>query len=98
MPAAVLSVMSGLLLVMIAGTFAGDSVAGDAIVGNLRYLLMRPVPRATARCEGDVAGMLDLGGDVPCRAGRARRRSHRLRREGAILVPFFRRRRRRISI
>lgn len=44
-PAAVLSVMSGFLLVVIAGTFAGDSVAGDAAWGNLRYLLMRPVPR-----------------------------------------------------
>lgn len=44
-PAAVLSVMSGFLLVVIAGMFAGDSVAGDAGSGNLRYLLMRPVPR-----------------------------------------------------
>jgi ABC-2 type transport system permease protein len=44
-PAAVLSAMSGFLLVVIAGTFAGDSVAGDASWGNLRYLLMRPVPR-----------------------------------------------------
>ena len=30
---------------VIAGMFAGDSVAGDAGWGNLRYLLMRPVPR-----------------------------------------------------
>ena len=44
-PAAVLSVMSAFLLVVVAGTFAGDSVAGDAAWGNLRYLLMRPVPR-----------------------------------------------------
>jgi ABC-2 type transport system permease protein len=44
-PAAVLSVMSGFLLVVVAGTFAGDSVAGDAGWGNLRYLLMRPVAR-----------------------------------------------------
>jgi ABC-2 type transport system permease protein len=44
-PAAVLAVMSGFLLVVIAGTFAGDSVAGDAGWGNLRYLLLRPVPR-----------------------------------------------------
>lgn len=44
-PAAVLSAMSAFLLVVIAGTFAGDSVAGDAAWGNLRYLLMRPVPR-----------------------------------------------------
>jgi len=45
-PAAVLSVMSGFLLVVVAGTFAGDSVASDAAWGNLRYLLMRPVSRA----------------------------------------------------
>ena len=44
-PAAVLSVMSGFLLVVIAGTLAGDAVAGDASWGNLRYLLMRPVRR-----------------------------------------------------
>ncbi len=44
-PAAVLSIMSGFLLVVIAGMFAGDSVASDAGWGNLRYLLMRPVPR-----------------------------------------------------
>ena len=44
-PAAVLSVMSGFLLVVIAGTLAGDSVAGDAAWGNLRYVLMRPVAR-----------------------------------------------------
>jgi len=45
-PAAVLSAMSGFLLVVIAGTLAGDSVSGDASWGNLRYLLMRPVSRA----------------------------------------------------
>jgi ABC-2 type transport system permease protein len=44
-PAAVLDVVSALLLVVIAGMFAGDTVAGDASWGNLRYLLMRPVPR-----------------------------------------------------
>jgi ABC-2 type transport system permease protein len=44
-PAAVLSVMSGFLLVIIAGIIAGDSVASDSSWGNLRYLLMRPVSR-----------------------------------------------------
>jgi ABC-2 type transport system permease protein len=44
-PAAVLSVMSGFLLVVMAGMFAGDSVAGDAAWGNLRYVLLRPVSR-----------------------------------------------------
>lgn len=44
-PAAVLSAMSGFLLVVISGTLAGDAVSGDAAWGNLRYLLMRPVSR-----------------------------------------------------
>ena len=44
-PAAVLSVTSGFLLIIIAGTLAGDSVASDSSWGNLRYVLMRPVPR-----------------------------------------------------
>ena len=58
-PAAVLSAMSGFLLVVIAGTFAGDSVAGDAAWGNLRYLLMRPVPRGRLLvAKAIVAGML----------------------------------------
>jgi ABC-2 type transport system permease protein len=45
-PAAVLEVMSGFLLVVIAAMFAGDTIAGDAAWGNLRYVLMRPVSRA----------------------------------------------------
>jgi ABC-2 type transport system permease protein len=58
-PAAVLSVLSGFLLVVIAGTFAGDSVAGDASWGNLRYLLMRPVPRGRLLvAKALVAGVL----------------------------------------
>jgi len=58
-PAAVLSVMSGFLLVIIAGTLAGDSVAGDASWGNLRYLLMRPVPRGRLLvAKAFVAGVL----------------------------------------
>lgn len=44
-PAAVLNVTSGFLLVVMAGLLAGDSVAGDASWGNLRYVLMRPVGR-----------------------------------------------------
>jgi ABC-2 type transport system permease protein len=44
-PAAVLSATSGFLLIIIAGTLAGDSVASDASWGNLRYVLMRPVSR-----------------------------------------------------
>ncbi len=58
-PAAVLTAMSGFLLVVIAGTFAGDSVAGDAAWGNLRYLLMRPVARGRLLvAKAFVAGVL----------------------------------------
>jgi ABC-2 type transport system permease protein len=58
-PAAVLSAMSGFLLIVIAGTFAGDSVAGDAAWGNLRYLLMRPVARGRLLvAKAFVAGVL----------------------------------------
>ena len=58
-PAAVLLAMSGFLLVVIAGTFAGDSVAGDAGWGNLRYLLMRPVARGRLLiAKAFVAGVL----------------------------------------
>ena len=44
-PASVLAVFSGFLLVLVAGFIAGDSVAGDSSSGNLRYLLLRPVSR-----------------------------------------------------
>ena len=44
-PAAVLAIMSGFLLIVVAAMFAGDTVAGDANSGNLRYLLLRPVSR-----------------------------------------------------
>lgn len=58
-PAAVLSAMSGFLLVVIAGTLAGDSVSGDASWGNLRYLLMRPVSRVRLLvAKAAVAGVL----------------------------------------
>jgi ABC-2 type transport system permease protein len=61
-PAAVLVVMSGFLLVVIAGMFAGDSVAGDAGWGNLRYLLMRPVARGRLLvAKAFVAGTLIWG-------------------------------------
>ena len=58
-PAAVLSAMSGFLLVVVAGTLAGDSVASDATWGNLRYVLMRPVPRGRLLvAKAIVAGVL----------------------------------------
>ncbi|HEY5154178.1 MAG TPA: ABC transporter permease subunit [Acidimicrobiales bacterium] len=58
-PAAVLSIMSAFLLVVIAGLLAADSVAGDAAWGNLRYVLMRPVGRARLLvAKAAVAGFL----------------------------------------
>ena len=58
-PGAVLSVMSGFLLVVIAGSIAGDSVASDASWGNLRYVLMRPVSRGRLlAAKASVAGVL----------------------------------------
>lgn len=44
-PAAMLNLTSGFLLVVVAGLFAGDAVAGDTSWGNLRYVLLRPVGR-----------------------------------------------------
>ena len=56
---AVLAAMSGFLLVIVAGMLAGDSVAGDASSGNLRYLLLRPVSRAKLLvAKATVAGAL----------------------------------------
>jgi ABC-2 type transport system permease protein len=61
-PTAVLSVTSAFLLIVIAGMFAGDSVASDANWGNLRYLLMRPVPRGRLlAAKAFVAGVLIWG-------------------------------------
>jgi ABC-2 type transport system permease protein len=58
-PAAVLSATSGFLLIVIAGMFAGDSVASDASWGNLRYVLMRPVSRVRLLlAKSFVAGLL----------------------------------------
>lgn len=58
-PAPVLAVMSTFLLIVIAGVIAADSVAGDASWGNLRYLLMRPVPRGRLLvAKAIIAGLL----------------------------------------
>ena len=47
MPAAALLFMSRLfLLAVVVALFAGDSVAGEASTGNLRYVLIRPIARA----------------------------------------------------
>ena len=45
MPAAALLFMSSLFLPIVVALFAGDSVAGEASSGNLRYVLVRPIGR-----------------------------------------------------
>jgi ABC-2 type transport system permease protein len=44
-PAAVLRVISRLVLVVVIALFAGDAIAGEASTGNLRYQLLRPIAR-----------------------------------------------------
>jgi len=44
-PAAVLRVASRLVLLVVIALFAGDAIAGEASTGNLRYQLLRPIPR-----------------------------------------------------
>jgi ABC-2 type transport system permease protein len=44
-PAAMLRIMSRLVLVVVIGLFAGDAIAGEAGTGNLRYMLLRPLGR-----------------------------------------------------
>ncbi|HEY8218128.1 MAG TPA: ABC transporter permease [Acidimicrobiia bacterium] len=44
-PAAMLRIMSRLVLVVVIGLFAGDAIAGEANTGNLRYMLVRPIGR-----------------------------------------------------
>lgn len=46
MPLAALSAMQGFLLVIVVTLFAGESIAGEATWGTLRYLLVRPVARS----------------------------------------------------
>lgn len=45
-PLAALTAMSGFLLVIVVSLFAGETVAGEASWGTLRYLLVRPVSRS----------------------------------------------------
>jgi ABC-2 type transport system permease protein len=45
LPAAALMFMSHFLLLVVVCLFAGDAIAAEAGWGNLRYLLVRPVPR-----------------------------------------------------
>ena len=44
-PAAMLRIMSRLVLVVVIALFAGDAVAGEGNTGNLRYMLLRPLSR-----------------------------------------------------
>lgn len=46
MPLAALSAVSAFLLIVVVSLFAGESLSGEASWGTLRYLLVRPVPRA----------------------------------------------------
>jgi ABC-2 type transport system permease protein len=45
MPAFALAALSGFILIIVVGIFAGDVVAGEASWGNLRYILVRPISR-----------------------------------------------------
>jgi ABC-2 type transport system permease protein len=44
-PAAALNFASRFLLIVVVALFAGDTIAGEASTGNLRYLLVRPIGR-----------------------------------------------------
>jgi ABC-2 type transport system permease protein len=44
-PAAMLRILSRLVLLVVIALFAGDAIAGEASTGNLRYLLLRPLTR-----------------------------------------------------
>jgi ABC-2 type transport system permease protein len=44
-PAAMLRVVSRLVLLVVMALFAGDAIAGEASTGNLRYQLLRPIGR-----------------------------------------------------
>ncbi len=46
MPLAALEFMSGFFLVVVVSLFAGETIAGEANWGTLRYLLLRPVGRS----------------------------------------------------
>jgi ABC-2 type transport system permease protein len=57
--AAALEAMGMFFLVVVVTLFAGEPVAGEANWGTLRYLLVRPVPRARLlRDKAAVAGVL----------------------------------------
>ncbi|HEY1739675.1 MAG TPA: ABC transporter permease subunit [Acidimicrobiia bacterium] len=45
LPGVALTLMSAFFLVVIVAMFAGDTIAGEAATGNLRYLLLRPLRR-----------------------------------------------------
>jgi ABC-2 type transport system permease protein len=45
LPGVALTLMSVFFLVVIVAMFAGDTIAGEAGTGNLRYLLVRPIRR-----------------------------------------------------
>ena len=70
MPIAALSVMSMFLLPIVVMLFFGESVAGEAGWGTLRYLLVRPVKRGKLlRAKVAVASVLAIIGTVLVIAG-----------------------------
>src|SRR5436189_6408014 len=44
-PAAMMRILSRLVLLVVLALFAGDAIAGEASTGNLRYMLLRPIAR-----------------------------------------------------
>ena len=61
LPAAVLRVMSRLVLVVVIALYVGDAIAGEASTGNLRYVLLRPLSRGRfLLAKLIVAGSLSL--------------------------------------
>jgi len=64
-PAAMLRIMSRLVLVVVLALFAGDAIAGEASTGNLRYMLLRPLGRGRLlAAKLIIAAVLAVGASV----------------------------------
>jgi len=64
LPAALMRIMSRLVLLVVVALFAGDAIAGEASTGNLRYMLVRPLPRGRL-----LAAKLVIAGTLALLAG-----------------------------